>query len=282
MADYIRLLRIKHYIKNFLIFLPLFFSGNLFNAQLLKVTVCGFICFSLVSSTVYIFNDIIDVEHDKKHPTKKHRPVASGRIGVKQALFCGFVCVFAAVFVQLVVGSYLSAYASLLLVLYFVLNILYSLFLKKLPIIDVVTLASCYVIRVFYGGIIGNISVSLWLYLVIIAASLYLGFGKRRNELKVQMESREVFQYYNAAFLDKNMYVCLTLADVFYSLWALDSSNEHMVISIPLFFVIMMFYSLNLEKSTEGDLVEIVLKDVKLALSIALFGLCIFCLVYFV
>ena len=204
MRDYIKLLRVKHYIKNLLIFVPMFFGQVIFDINKLLMGAMGFVAFCMVSSAVYILNDICDVEKDRKHPTKKNRPIACGRVKKSIAIGVLCCCILIAFILSIAIGKLAAA---LLLVLYFVLNVAYSMGLKNKPIIDIVILASGFVIRIFYGGFATSVVISKWLYLVITTGSLYMGLGKRRNELKQQTETREVLKYYNVSIFDKKMYV---------------------------------------------------------------------------
>lgn len=277
MIEFFKLLRVKDYIKNFLIFIPLFFSGNLFNIAELKIAMLGWVTFSLLASSIYIINDLKDVEHDKRHQKKKHRPLASGAIKKGTA---------AATIVVLLLLVFLISYefnnvdAQLCLLGYFVLNIAYSMGLKNRPIIDVVILASGFVIRVFYGGFITNIEISKWLYLVIVTGSLYMGLGKRRNELKRESNTREVLKSYNIPFLDKNMYVCVALANAFYALWTMEIADSAMTWTVPLFIIILMSYSLDTEMDSDGDPVEVILNDKVLMITIAGYALLTYIILY--
>ena len=206
MFNYLKLMRVKHYIKNFLIFLPLFFSNNLLNFIKLKNCIWAFIVFSLACSIIYIFNDIKDIEKDKLHPKKKERPLASGKVSIKEAIILIVLLVF------LVIGGmfYLKAsiYSILLVIVYIILNIGYSICFKNIPLLDIVVLVSGFLIRVLYGASIINVVVSNWLYLTIMALSFYLVLGKRRNEIMMtDKNTRKVLKYYNKDFLDKNMYM---------------------------------------------------------------------------
>lgn len=154
--------------------------------------------------------------------------------------------------------------------------------LKNIPIVDIVILASGFVIRIFYGGIITNITISKWLYLVITVGSLYMGLGKRRNELKKQTKTRDVLKYYNVNFLDKNMYVCVALSIVFYSLWTLEMPNPQISWTIPIFIILLMCYSLDVEGDSDGDPVEVILHDKILIGLLVLYALFIFILLYLV
>lgn len=272
-----KLLRIKHYIKNLLIFIPMFFGGVLFDINKIRVAFLGFITFSLVSSIIYIINDYKDIEKDKMHPNKKNRPLASGAISKSSALYLIIFCLLLAIIISVYIGS---IYGSICLLIYFILNILYSFGLKRMPIIDVVILASGFVIRVFYGGIITNISISKWLYLVVITGSLYMGLGKRRNELKSQTDTRDVLKYYSEGFLDKNMYVCVSLVNVFYALWSIEMPNTKMIWTVPFLMIILLYYSLNIEGESDGDPVELIVHDKKLISAVLLYGLVIFLMLY--
>lgn len=279
MKDYIKLLRVKHYIKNALVFLPLFFGESIFVFDKLVRGMLGFTAFCLVSSAVYILNDYRDIEKDRNHPKKCNRPLASGRIKPAIAICIFVVCIILALVISIILRDLRAAFC---LTLYFGLNVAYSMGLKDKPIIDIVILASGFVIRAFYGGFIADIVISKWLYLVITTGSLFMGLGKRRNELKAQTDTRTVLKYYNESFLDKNMYVCVALADVFYALWTLEMPNPYVSWTVPVFVVLLMRYSLDAEGASDGDPVEVILKDkVLLALGVG-YALCLFAMIYVV
>lgn len=276
--DYIKLLRPKHYIKNVLIFVPLFFNRDIFNREKFFMALIGVVCFSLISSAVYILNDIKDLDKDRNHPRKRNRPIASGRVSVKTAIMLMILCVLAATGISVI---FLNPWSISILFTYFLLNVLYSFGLKNTPILDVFILASGFVLRIVYGGILTDVAVSNWLYLVVISGSLYMGLGKRRNELQRQSDTRNVLKYYSEAFLDKNMYVCVALVIMFYSLWTVDSGESLMVFTIPVLIMIMMKYSLNIEGDSDGDPVEVLLHD-KYLLILALLYISLIILIIYV
>jgi len=256
----IKLMRPKHYIKNFLIFLPLVFSGLFFENKNFLITLVSFIIFSLVASIIYIVNDIKDIEKDRKHPTKKMRPIASGAVSIKSAVVLVITLLILTVIISIL--SRLPMISLILLVLYFFLNIGYSFGLKNIPLLDIVILVSGFLIRVLYGATILNINVSNWLYLTIIVVSFYLSLGKRRNEVvKNGYNSRKVLKYYTKDFLDKNMSMFLCMSIVFYSLWTFDKNNSLLVWTIPLVIIICMKYSMTIEGDSDGDPVEVILND---------------------
>ncbi len=269
MKNYLKLIRIKHWLKNGLVFLPIFFSINLFKTNYLITTIIAFFIFSFVSSIVYIINDINDIEKDKKHPIKKNRPLASGKISIKNAYIT--IVVISLITITMIYLTYkINNNLGIIVIpfIYLILNILYSKWLKHIPIIDVVILVSGFLFRVMYGGVINNIEVSKWLYLMIIFGSFYLGFGKRRNEIiKNGDKGRKVLELYNKEFLDKNMYVTLALAVMSYTLWCVDPttisriSNDNLYWTIPVVLVILQLYSLNIEKDSHGDPIEVILGD---------------------
>ncbi len=259
MRDIIKLLRVKHYIKNFTIFIPLVFGMKLLQVEALTRALIGFVCFCLISSAVYIMNDIHDVENDRKHPKKKERPIASGRVSVRTGwmLFAGCLVIPAVI----LVATRQNLASMILIAVYFVINLLYSNGLKNEPIIDVVILAAGFVLRIVFGGAITDTEISAWLYLVVVAGSLFMGLGKRRNELMKGTETRGVLKFYNKEFLDKNMYVFASMIDVFYALWAIEMGNQHVIWTLPVMFILIMRYSYDIEGRSDGDPVEVILSD---------------------
>ena len=287
MKKYFDLLRVKHYLKNILIFLPLFFSGNFLNwsGYTLK-SVIGFFIFCILASGIYLFNDLIDLEQDRQHPTKKNRPIASGAvskgkaIGIMLFLFALVISAQFLLFQFKIYGESELINSSIALLAYFVINILYSKYLKNVPIIDVIILASCFVISVFYGGVVISVEISGWLYLTILSMSLYLALGKRRGELRrSDKTSRKVLAYYSENFLDKFMYVFLNSAIVFYSLWCimgltnLNKSMYTLMISIIFVIFIVMRYSLDIEKDNLADPVEVIYSDKVLFISVIFYAI---------
>ena len=261
--DYIKLVRVKHYIKNILIFAPLAFSGLYKNSVNVLIAILGFILFCAVSSLVYIINDICDIEKDKLHDVKRNRPLSSGRVSIKEALFIILFLSLGCVILSFIIYRYVSIYPILLVLGYVLINILYSKWLKNIVLIDVVILVAGFLIRVFFGSLLIETFISNYLYLTVMAGAFYLGFGKRRNEIiKNSDKSRKVLKYYNRDFLDKNMYVCLALTIVFYSMWASDPiislKNSNLLIwTVPIVMLIFFEYSLVIESGSYGDPVDV-------------------------
>lgn len=284
LKNILKLMRIKHYLKNGLIFLPLIFNSQLFEKEPLLMTFYGFISFCLISSAVYVINDIKDVEKDRMHKIKKNRPIASGAISIKEAILLFIVLTIFSLSINIFI---IKKFSSILLIsLYLILNIMYSLGLKNIPIIDVVILVSGFVIRVIYGASIMSIEISKWLYLTVMSGSFFMGFGKRRNEIiKQGNDSRSVLKYYTKDYLDKFMYACLVLTLMFYSLWSVDTSTtakfgENMIYTIPLVMIIFMKYCLDIEGNSYGDPVDVITSDKILMCMVGILAISMYILIY--
>ena len=288
MKKYLKLIRVKHWVKNGIIFLPIFFSINLLNKDYILLGILSFLIFSFTSSIVYVVNDINDLEKDRLHPIKKKRPLASGEVSIKQAkIIILLLAIITGILMYILYNQIENIGVMLIPISYLVLNILYSRYLKEIPIVDVIIIVSGFVLRVMYGGVCANVEVSKYLYLMIIFGSFYLGFGKRRNEiLKNGDKSRKVLSLYNKDFLDKNMYVALALAVVSYTLWCTDIGtierigNDYIFWTIPLLMIILQLYSLNIEGNSHGDPVEVILSDKKLICAISIYLVVLVLIIY--
>ena len=260
MKEYFKLIRIKHYLKNLLIFFPLFFSHNLFNFNLLLKLILSFLSFCFACSIVYIVNYIMYRDNDKLYEKKKNRPIASGKISVKNALFVIFILVILSGLCFFFSGA--NTFAGIYIIIYIFINLLYSFGLKDVPLLDIMILSSGFLIRVLFGGAVVDIDISNWLYLTIISMAFYLVIGKRRNEI--------------------NMYMCLSLAIVFYSLWTMDYSatNSLLVWTVPLVIIICMKYSMNVENGGDADPIEVVYGDKMLLFLIVIYGLSLVSVIY--
>ena len=284
---YFRLMRPHHYIKNLLVFAALTCSGQLFQADRLLLALAGFGAFCMTASAIYIINDIRDRENDRQHPVKCRRPIASGKVSTKSAWVLAVGLLLLAALCALPTFCPISGG---LLVLYFLLNLAYSFGLKDVPLVDVTVLVSGFLIRVVYGALVTGIPVSNWLYLTVVALSFYFSLGKRRNERKRlgnEGSTRKVLRYYTMDFLDKNMYMCLSLALVFYALWCMDANTlslyrgANLIFTVPLVLLIVMKYSMDVEGGSDGDPVEVLVHDrILLLLCLAYFAM-MFAILYF-
>ncbi len=278
MKEYIKCLRPHHWIKNILVFLPVIFNRSLFDGELAIKAVVGIAAFSFAASAIYILNDMMDYEKDRAHPVKCRRPIASGKVRKEIAAVIGIVLTLLAMAVSWKIAGVM---AVAMLFLYAVINVGYSMGLKNCPIVDVVILVMGFLLRIFYGSAVTGIEISNWLYLTIIAFAFYFGLGKRRNELAGSGgKTRKVLQYYNNNFLDKNMYMCVALGIMFYSLWTIEHTSRFLVWSVPMVLVICMKYSLDIEGRSDGDPVEVLVHDKVLVIMCLVYGLAVLGMLY--
>ena len=227
----------------------------------------------MLSSFIYVINDIKDIEKDKLHPTKRNRPLASGKIKKSTAICIAVLMLILSISINILINNNVFNISLYILLSYIIINILYSFGLKNIAIVDILLLASGFILRVYYGAAIINVEVSDWLFLTILSGSLFLGLGKRKKELITSEKSRKVLQEYNEAFLDKFQYVTLGLMLVFYSLWVIEQDIKYLSFTIPLIIIIFMRYCLIIEKSDEGDPTTILYQDKFLIVLSLIFGI---------
>ncbi len=177
----LKIARPVHWTKNFSLFAALVFSGSLFSAIHFQKTILAFISFSLISSAIYIFNDLRDVELDKMHPIKKNRPLASKKLHPTIAIIEMIILLI----LSLLVASLLPQLFLISVITYFVLQLIYSSFLKNLPTIDIIIIATGFIIRVYAGAFVIDAHLSVWFLLCVISVALFLASGKRRAELNI-------------------------------------------------------------------------------------------------
>lgn len=216
-VDYIKVLRPKHYLKNLFIFVPIFFSGNIFNLKDLHTCFLGFVSFSLCASGIYIINDILDIENDKHHPTKKERPITSGRIS-RNAAFSLMIGLFLA---GLGIAYFFLCFQSVLVLLaYTIMNILYSVRLKRVAIIDVTIISIGFLLRLFLGSFITETPLSMWIIIMTFLLTLMMGFSKRRDDILIfessNKEMRKSINGYSKQFIDIVIGVMASIVTVTY------------------------------------------------------------------
>jgi 4-hydroxybenzoate polyprenyltransferase len=217
-----RLLRPRQWIKNFAIYAALLFSNQLFNLELLEKVTVGFIIFCVVSSAIYVINDIFDVEKDRLHPFKKYRPLANKDVSIKTAVIIAIILA-----VGSITASFFVAPAFFIItIIYFVLHLGYSAFLKHIEIVDILTLAAGYILRVFAGEVVSNSHISAWLFLTVISLSLFLAIGKRRSEITLlshqpgpHLETPKTLSHYTDKLLDVYLSIFATSTFISYSLF---------------------------------------------------------------
>lgn len=286
-SPYIHQMRPRQYAKNIFIFAPLFFDRQLFNRQAVLLTVLGFITLCILSSGVYVLNDIVDVNADRSHPQKKYRPIASGKIPIANAKkFC--VLLFAAAFLM---AFLISREFFGLCILILIINLAYSFRLKHIPIIDVMTIGVLFLVRVYSGAVLIRVQLfSPWLYIVTFMLALYLGFGKRRAELaslqSTEHTSRPVLDGYTLPFLDQLITIISAIIIISYALYTFSGpsvpDNNRLLISVP-FVVYGIFRYLYLiqVKHQGGAPEEVLFSDRWLQGTILLYAISIVFALYF-
>lgn len=281
MRDWIRLLRSQHWSKNGFVLAPLLFSGHGLERAAIADAVMATIAFCLVASGVYALNDVADRAEDRMHPVKRERPVAAGRIGVATAIWTGVLLVVAALVLAWMVRPLLVAVVGA----YVVLNVLYTLWLKRLVLLDVFAIAAFFVLRLLAGAVAVAVQPSVWLLLCGGLLALYLGFAKRRRELLLlgdaSSDHRSVLSHYSPAFLDQMSTVLLSVTIVSYIMYTLTSDTAQKVgseaLSYSTVFVLygVFRYLYLVHQRDLGSPTETVFTDRPLLLDVALWlGYC--------
>ena len=212
------LARPEHWVKNLFLFLPAFFAARLSEGEVLLNAFLGFVAFSLTASAVYVLNDLIDAPKYRNHPDKCRRPIASGAISQQQGIYIGTVLLITG----LLLSYFLRPEMLIYCVLYFAVNVAYSLSLKHFAIIDVTLIGLGFLLRVLAGGAVTGVPVSHWLIVLTFLLALILGFAKRRGEFVVavgERNFRKALEGYNLPFLDMSIVVCSTVAVVAYLMY---------------------------------------------------------------
>ncbi len=298
--------RPRQWLKNFALYGALIFSGMLFQKEAFGLVTQAFFIFTILSSTTYIFNDLLDVKTDKLHPFKKHRPIASGELPIPLAL----LALMTGVIVGLSWAYSLNLYFLYSCLLYLVVQVLYTGFLKRIAIIDVIVIAFGYLIRVYAGAFIISAHLDVWFLLTVISASLFLAVGKRRGEMTMMMSSgtiaatRETLKHYTEKLLDIYTAMFATATWITYSLYTFNHprivpdgkalslisilprtliSEKWLMITIPfVVYGIMRYLQLIYEKN-EGESPErILLSDKPLIATVLIFTVLLIGVLYYI
>ena len=283
----LKTMRLRQWTKNGFVFFALIFDKQLFLREPFLRTLAGFFLFCLISSAVYLINDIADVDADRKHPEKKYRPIASGKLPVSTA----WGAALALVLISLPLGYLLTPIFSAYLAAYLFVNIIYSRWIKHVPILDVLFVSFGFVLRVGAGVTLITVErFSPWLYVITTLFSLYLGFGKRRAELNLLEQGagshRKVLDGYTLPLLDQFITIVSGMTIVTYALYTFFAenlpANHSMMLTIP-FVVYGIFRYLQLIQTghAAGAPDEVALKDRPLQITVALWMLTVLVIFYF-
>jgi 4-hydroxybenzoate polyprenyltransferase len=283
----LKTMRPRQWTKNVFVFAALVFDKQLRYPIPVLRTLAAFALFCLISSAVYIFNDLSDVEADREHPDKKNRPIASGKLPIGVAWAAGVVLVI----LSLGLGYLLSPIFTAVVVTYFLLNLAYSKWLKHILIVDVLILAAGFVLRVVAGVAVIQVErFSPWLYVVMTLLSLYLGFGKRRAELALLSDDaashRKVLHGYTIPLLDQYIMIVSGTTIVAYSFYTFSApnvpANHSMMLSIPfVVYAIFRYLYLVQVKHAGGAPEEILLSDRPFQVGLFLWAVVVVIVFYF-
>lgn len=282
----IKEMRIRQWIKNAFVLIPLVFDRQLFLVEPFIRTIIGFFLFCFVSSGVYFINDILDVEADRKHPKKRLRPIASGILPIPLAILIASILVI----FSIIASYFLSIGFFIILVIYFLLNIAYSFKLKHVPLLDVMIIAAGFVLRVGAGvSIIQVERFSPWLYVVTTVFALFFGLGKRRGEMatiqQIHNEQRKVLDGYSIPLLDQLITIISATTIMSYSLYTFSApnlpDNHAMMLTIPFAIYGIFRYLYLIQVKNEGGAPdELVLSDRPLQITFILFALTVIVIFY--
>jgi len=282
----IKTMRPKQWFKNVFVFAPLVFDEKLFEPRYLVRTAAGFVLLCLTSGTVYIINDLADIEKDRNHPRKRHRPLASGMLGGGTARVAAIVIPL----IALPLGFVLDVWLGAILAGYLLVQVAYSFWLKDLVIIDVMLVASGFLLRVAAGvPLVEAERFSPWLYVCMTLLALLIGFGKRRHELVLLRENaaghRQALGQYNLSLLDHIISVVTASTLVAYALYTFSApnlpQNHTMMLTIPfvLYGIFRYLYLIHV-KELGGAPEEIVLSDRALQVDILFWGISVVIVMY--
>ncbi len=282
----IKTMRLRQWVKNVIVYAALVFDGKLFDPELFLKTTGIFLAFCLLSSSVYILNDLVDMEKDRQHPRKRSRPLASGQLDPRVATVTAAILAIAAI-----AGAFaLSFWAGVILLVYLAQNFAYSFWLKNIVIIDVMILAFGFLLRVLAGVAVVQVeNFSPWLYVCVTLLALFLGFGKRRQEIVLLEEGagnhRSSLLEYNLPLLDQIIGMVVTATLVAYTFYSFDATtalaHSRMLLTVPfVFYFLTRYLYLVHVKHLGGAPDELLLEDRPLLINSVLWAVSVVLLIY--
>lgn len=267
----IRIVRPRQWVKNFFVFIPLFFGGQMSNTALLLDALTTFIAFSLAASSIYCLNDIVDVEADRQHPVKCHRPIASGQLSVSAAYALMAIMLILSMTVCPMLKGRSMAVGAVVLG-YWIMNIAYCVWLKNFAIIDVCLIAFGFVLRILAGGLATGIEPSNWLVLMTFLLTLFLSFAKRRDDV-LRMEAtgkppRKNTIRYNLTFINQAITISASITLVCYIMYTVSPEvtarfNSHYIYLTTIFVLVglLRYIQIAVVDKQSGDPTKIILRD---------------------
>jgi 4-hydroxybenzoate polyprenyltransferase len=289
MKEILKLIRVHQWTKNLFVFAPLFFSGMFLNLIKLQEATLGFFSFSLAASSIYILNDLFDIEKDKLHPTKKNRPLAAGSIAKSSAIIILILFLTASLSISFIINKGLFT----VICIYIILNIFYSLGLKQISLIDVFIVAIGFVLRVAAGGVLTGIQVTHWLYIMTFLLALFIALAKRRDDVLILndtgSEMRKSVKGYNLEFISSSISILCAVLVVSYLIYITSPevvtrfNGKHPYIStIFVILGVLRYLQITVVEQKSGSPSKIVLKDIFLQIVLILWVLFFVTIIYFV
>jgi len=282
MKGYFEILRVYQWYKNLVVFLPIFFAGELLYPKAIELTALGFLALCLVSSANYVLNDIIDRRRDRIHPEKKFRPLASKIISLPEAMIIFILTLIIGLFISIKLNYVFFLFVLIL----FLLTTVYTLWLKKEPIVDIITISVNFVIRAISGAFIMSILISPWLIVCPLFVAIVLGLGKRASDLKLMkgdaIKHKEVLKVYTPEITNALMIISTACLIMAYSLYALSKSGW-LLITLPFaIYTIFRYYQLVNQESEIARNPERFYKDTRILTAMILWAIILFLVVYFI
>lgn len=268
---YLNLIRPKQWIKNFFVMVPLFFGGELFDVKSLIAGAITFMAYSFAASSIYCYNDIHDVDDDRRHPAKRTRPVASGAVSVFQAyILMGLMILLSMICITFLPENNIETGGVILF--YWVLNIAYCAKLKRYAIVDVCIVAFGFVLRLFAGGFASDILLSKWIVLMTFLITLFMSFAKRRDDVLRMEETGEAPRHntirYNLTFINQAITITVSVTLVCYIMYTVSPEViEHFhtdylyLTSVFVLLGLLRYIQLAVVDKESGDPTKIILKD---------------------
>lgn len=284
---YIYLLRIHHWSKNLFVLVPAFFAGTILHKEVMILLIQGFLCFSFVASSIYILNDYRDRESDAQHPEKKNRPLAAGKVSIPLALSLMVILMVAGV----VWAFMLDRVFAYCVLFYLINNVLYSLGLKNIAILDTLIISTGFLVRALAGGWLIHVEISEWLVIMVFLLSFFLAMGKRRNDLILFQEGkaalRKSSKNYTVEFLNTMLAVLAGVIIVAYLMYTVSDdvvnrlgSRNIYITSLFVFAGLMRFLQITMVEKKSGSPTRIFLTDLFIQITVvgwvATFGVLIY------
>ncbi|MFT4847500.1 MAG: decaprenyl-phosphate phosphoribosyltransferase [Parvicella sp.] len=286
--EFIKLIRVKHWVKNLFLFIPLFFAGEVLNTSYYIPLILGFFAFGLVASSIYILNDLQDIENDKIHPKKKFRPLAAGTISKK----VGITAIPILLIIGFSIAYFVSFKFSFVLAVYFILNIAYTFGFKKIAILDIIIVSIGFVIRIKAGSIITLVPLSQWIIIMVFLLALFLAIAKRRDDLIIKeslgTDVRAASKKYSLEYLNTALSLISGVIIVAYLMYTLSPEVIERMGTYRLFYTslfviagILRYLQLALVENNTGSPTSLLYKDRFIQGVIILWVLSFYLLIYF-